>query len=266
MITAAVNIWTDGACSGNPGPMGIGVVVVDGPDRREAGVGLGDGTSNIAELRAIEHGLVLAAELTGDKTRPMRVHSDSAYAIGILSKGWKAKANVDLVARLRLMLADFPNVTFVKVRGHAGVVENERCDELATAATAGFSRQPDVDVPDELGAARLRMGVPVGNPFAPSGGTPEETAIAKASLLRELGVPVRPELEAQHAAAMETIGSLRPGVTIQKPWGDGWIDWEVRAVLLEDERIVARRLVADRWDYDIATSAGFHVGLWRRKP
>lgn len=139
MITAAVNIWTDGACSGNPGPMGIGVVVVDGPDRREAGVGLGDGTSNIAELRAIEHGLVLAAELTGDKTRPMRVHSDSAYAIGILSKGWKAKANVDLVARLRLMLADFPNVTFVKVRGHAGVVENERCDELATAATAGFS-------------------------------------------------------------------------------------------------------------------------------
>ena len=57
---AAVEIWTDGACSGNPGPMGIGVVVIDGGQRREKGEYLGVGTNNIAELTAIERGIELA--------------------------------------------------------------------------------------------------------------------------------------------------------------------------------------------------------------
>ena len=64
----------------------------------------------------------------------MRVYTDSAYSIGVLSKGWKAKANQELVARIRRRLAAYPNVAFVKVSGHAGVPENERCDELARAA------------------------------------------------------------------------------------------------------------------------------------
>src|SRR4029079_19754437 len=76
-VAGAVEVWTDGACSGNPGPMGIGVVVIDGPKRRELGEYLGSGTNNIAELVAIERGIVLAAELTGgDTKRPLRVYSD----------------------------------------------------------------------------------------------------------------------------------------------------------------------------------------------
>jgi ribonuclease HI len=131
----AVEIWTDGACSGNPGPMGIGVVVIDGEKRKEHGEYLGTGTNNIAELVAIERGIVLAAELTnGARDRTMRVYSDSSYAIGLLDKGWKAKANQELVARIRKLVDSSPHLAFVKVSGHAGVPENERCDELARLA------------------------------------------------------------------------------------------------------------------------------------
>ena len=131
----AIEIWTDGACSGNPGPMGIGVVVIDGEKRKEHGEYLGTGTNNIAELVAIERGIVLAAELTnGARDRTLRVYSDSSYAIGLLDKGWKAKANQELVARIRKLVAASPHLAFVKVAGHAGVPENERCDELARQA------------------------------------------------------------------------------------------------------------------------------------
>jgi ribonuclease HI len=134
-VAGAVEIWTDGACSGNPGPMGIGVVVIDGDTRRELGEYLGSGTNNIAELVAIERGIALASELTkGDRERPLRVYSDSSYAIGLLEKGWKAKANQELVARIRQSVAACPRLTFVKVAGHAGVPENERCDVLARQA------------------------------------------------------------------------------------------------------------------------------------
>jgi ribonuclease HI len=129
-----IEVWTDGACSGNPGPMGIGVVVVADGKRREHGEYLGTGTNNIAELTAIQRGLEIADELVPGGTRPIHLHSDSSYSIGVLSKGWKAKANQDLVARLRRMLSGRPGVTLVKVAGHAGVPENERCDELARDA------------------------------------------------------------------------------------------------------------------------------------
>ena len=134
-MAGAIEVWTDGACSGNPGPMGIGVVVIDGERRRELGDYLGVGTNNIAELVAIERGLEIAAEAAASAPgRRIRVYSDSGYSIGLLSQGWKAKANQELVARIRKRLAAIPNVEFVKVPGHAGVPENERCDELARQA------------------------------------------------------------------------------------------------------------------------------------
>ena len=132
----AIAVWTDGACTGNPGPAGIGVVVIENGQRRELSEYLGDATNNIAELTAIERGL----ELVTDPTKAIYVHSDSAYAIGLLSKDWKAKANVELVARIRDLLLGFPDVHWVKVPGHAGVPENERCDELARGAIATRSR------------------------------------------------------------------------------------------------------------------------------
>ncbi|HEY4187603.1 MAG TPA: ribonuclease H [Polyangia bacterium] len=132
----ALQIWTDGACSGNPGPMGIGVVIVDGKEREEAGEYLGTGTNNIAELVAIERGLALATKrIPASEERRVRVYTDSSYAIGLLEKNWKAKANQELVARIRRKLAAFPApVQFVKVAGHAGIPENERCDELGRQA------------------------------------------------------------------------------------------------------------------------------------
>jgi len=134
-VAGAIEIWTDGACSGNPGPMGIGVVVIDGGVRREHGEYLGSGTNNIAELVAIERGIAIAVEVAGgDRERPLRVYSDSSYSIGLLEKGWKAKANQELVARIRKAVAACPRIAFVKVAGHAGVPENERCDELARVA------------------------------------------------------------------------------------------------------------------------------------
>ncbi len=147
-LPGAYDVWTDGACSGNPGPMGIGVVVLHDGQRKELGEYLGTGTNNIAELTAIERGLDLVVEMvqqaatratgadkaTTARMQRVRVYSDSGYAIGLLEKGWKAKANQELVARVRKRVAAVPNLEFVKVPGHAGVPENERCDELARDA------------------------------------------------------------------------------------------------------------------------------------
>ncbi|HEY0714747.1 MAG TPA: ribonuclease H [Polyangia bacterium] len=137
---ATQHVWTDGACTGNPGPMGIGVLVLWDDHQRELSEFLGQGTNNIAELTAIARGLDIAEEAVPARDRPIRVYTDSAYSIGVLSMGWKAKANQELVARLRTRLKDFVDVTFVKVAGHAGVPENERCDELARQAITNRGR------------------------------------------------------------------------------------------------------------------------------
>jgi ribonuclease HI len=131
-----VHLWTDGACSGNPGPMGIGIVVVAGKKRKEHGEYLGTGTNNIAELTAIRRGLEIAGEFLSGRDRPIRVYSDSSYAIGLLSQGWKARANQELVAELREFIRGYRSLRMVKVEGHAGMPENERCDLLARQAIA----------------------------------------------------------------------------------------------------------------------------------
>ncbi|HUJ59504.1 MAG TPA: ribonuclease H, partial [Kofleriaceae bacterium] len=126
----AIHVWTDGACTGNPGPAGAGVVIIDGNKRTELSEFLGEGTNNIAELTAILRGLERVAE----RRRPVIVYSDSAYSIGLLTKPWKAKANAELVATLRALCGEFSDLRFVKVPGHAGVPLNERTDQLAREA------------------------------------------------------------------------------------------------------------------------------------
>ena len=126
----AIQVWTDGACSGNPGPAGLGVVIIDGKQRTELSEYLGDATNNIAELMAILRGL----ESLKDKNRAVVVYSDSSYSIDILTKAWKAKKNVELIEDLRAMCRTFSDLRFVKVAGHAGVPLNERCDQLAREA------------------------------------------------------------------------------------------------------------------------------------
>ena len=127
----AIHVWTDGACSGNPGPAGLGVVVVgDGTGQREISEYLGEATNNIAELTAILRGL----ESISDRTRPVIVYSDSAYSIGLLSQSWKAKKNVELVRELREVCRQFSDLRFVKVLAHSGIALNERVDQLAVSA------------------------------------------------------------------------------------------------------------------------------------
>jgi ribonuclease HI len=126
----ALVAYADGACSGNPGPAGVGIVLLDGGARRELSHYLGEATNNIAELAAIE---LLLAEI-GVTDRPVRIYTDSQYAIGVLTKGWKAKANVELIARVRAALKPLPDVELHYVRGHSGVPLNERADALAVDA------------------------------------------------------------------------------------------------------------------------------------
>jgi len=136
-VKDAIIAYADGACSGNPGPAGLGAVIIDGPTRVELSENLGVGTNNIAELTAIERVL----DTVTDPDRNLIIYTDSAYAIGVLSKGWKAKANVALIERLRKRLKERPKTAFVHVRGHAGIELNERADELARdAVKSGRSR------------------------------------------------------------------------------------------------------------------------------
>jgi ribonuclease HI len=125
----AIIAYTDGACSGNPGPAGWGAVIVDPSGAQVEGYGyLGTATNNIAELTAIK-----AAVLALPEQSEVVVHTDSQYAIGVLSKGWKAKANAELIAAIKGILRT-RICHFVYVRGHAGVPLNERADTLAREA------------------------------------------------------------------------------------------------------------------------------------
>lgn len=121
--------YTDGACSGNPGPAGAGfVVIAPGKSPQEGFESLGIGTNNVAEITAI-----LRAVEAIPRNASTVVHTDSKYAIGVLSLGWKAKANQELIAKTRAVLHG-RKVRFVYVPGHSGIPMNERADELAREA------------------------------------------------------------------------------------------------------------------------------------
>jgi ribonuclease HI len=132
----AVHVYTDGASSGNPGPSGIGVLLRYGGHEKEVSTYIGIATNNIAELEAIRVGL----SLIRNPTLPIRVYTDSSYALGLLAKGWKATKNKELVANLRKIVSQFNDILFVKVKGHSGDEGNERVDGLATAAIARGKR------------------------------------------------------------------------------------------------------------------------------
>ena len=126
----AIYIYTDGACSGNPGPAGIGVVMLYKGRRKEISRYIGLATNNIAELEAIKTGL----ESVRNPNLPIVLYTDSSYCLGLLTKGWKAKQNQELVQKIRLLVNRFKNLQFVKIKGHAGHPENERADRLAVDA------------------------------------------------------------------------------------------------------------------------------------
>ena len=137
-----VDIYTDGACSGNPGPGGYGVVLLHGPHRREISAGYARTTNNRMEVLAA----VVALEALKEPCT-VSLYSDSRYLVDAIEKGWvdrwrannwmrnkkEAAVNVDLWERLLPLLARH-RVRFIWVRGHSDNVENNRCDALARAA------------------------------------------------------------------------------------------------------------------------------------
>lgn len=123
-------IYTDGACSGNPGPSGIGALLLFKNHEKEISKHIGIATNNIAELEAIRTAL-----LEIKKTDlPVMVFTDSSYAYGVLTLGWKAKKNLDLIISIKKIIAKFKDLKFIKVKGHEGVEGNEKADFLATSA------------------------------------------------------------------------------------------------------------------------------------
>ncbi|MCB9667730.1 MAG: ribonuclease HI [Myxococcales bacterium] len=135
--TDPIVVYTDGACSGNPGPSGLGVVMrIDG-EERELSEYLGEGTNNIAELTAILRALCAI----DDTHRPVTLYTDSQYAIGVLTKQWKAKANQALILQIKEVLSRFSRCTLHYVRGHNGDPLNERADELAVQAVQNRASQ-----------------------------------------------------------------------------------------------------------------------------
>ncbi len=125
-----IEIFTDGASSGNPGPSGIGVVWRFGKHEKEFSKHIGFATNNIAELEAIRTALV---ELKKTDL-PIRIFTDSRYAHGVLVLGWKAKKNKALVESIRELILKFADIKIIPVKGHQGIPGNERADQLATAA------------------------------------------------------------------------------------------------------------------------------------
>ena len=123
--------FTDGSCKGNPGPCGAGAVVKL-PDGRtvEAYKALGMGTNNIGELTAIGLALDLLDQAGFPADQPVRMFTDSQYAEGVLVKGWKAKANQEIIAGLKPRLKA-RKLTLGWLAGHVGIAENERADALA---------------------------------------------------------------------------------------------------------------------------------------
>jgi ribonuclease HI len=139
-----IQLYSDGACSGNPGPGGYGVILKYNEHEKEFSAGYNLTTNNRMELMAIIVGL----ESLKEKCK-VDVFSDSKYIVDAVNQGWALKweannwkrnkkemaKNIDLWVRL-LDLLEKHDVTMNWVKGHAGHPENERCDELAVAASA----------------------------------------------------------------------------------------------------------------------------------
>ncbi len=141
-----INIYTDGACSNNPGPGGWGAILEYNGVKKEISGGEADTTNNRMELTAFIRALEILKEPC-----EITLCSDSKYVIDGLEKGWaknwraknwiksdkKPALNKDLWARL-LDLTEEHKINYVWIKGHAGHAENERCDALAVNETAKF--------------------------------------------------------------------------------------------------------------------------------
>jgi len=142
-----IEIFTDGAAKGNPGRGGYGVLLRFNDIVKELSEGFRMTTNNRMELLAV----IVALESLKTNQYPVHIYSDSKYVIDSISKKWvfnwvktgfKGKKNKDLWLRYLEIHPKF-NLVFHWVKGHAGHIENERCDVLAVAAAEGKNLKID---------------------------------------------------------------------------------------------------------------------------
>jgi len=132
-----IQAYTDGACSGNPGPMGAGAILICNGKIRQISTPLGHGTNSVAELQAVSLALTAVKE-DARADAHITVYSDSQYAVGVLGpKKWKARVNTQLVLAIRELITQFAKVDFVQVAAHTGDKYNEWADNLARNAVRG---------------------------------------------------------------------------------------------------------------------------------
>lgn len=130
-----VVMYTDGACSGNPGPGGWGAVIMYGAHTMEASGGKSMTTNNEMEFAAVLGGLLALTKLTYEYT--VEIYTDSTLVIGAMARGWKLKT--PHLIKLRDMVAATAEeqgqiLEFHWVKGHSGNPINDRADQLAKAA------------------------------------------------------------------------------------------------------------------------------------
>ena len=144
----SVIIYTDGSAKGNPGNGGYGVVMMSGSHRKEISEGFNLTTNNRMELLSVIIGL---EHLKKEKTL-VTIYSDSKYVVDAVEKKWLfswekknfgKKKNPDLWIRF-LKIYRKHKVSFVWVKGHSNIKENERCDQLAVAAAESKKLKKDV--------------------------------------------------------------------------------------------------------------------------
>lgn len=126
-----VEIYTDGACSGNPGPAGVGAVLLCKDKRKEISKGIGHSTNNRAEIQAVIE--ALSALKHPEKTE-VTLYTDSQLVSGLLQGTYKAKKNKDLVDKMTTLSANLRSLEVVKIRGHNGNPLNELAHSLARDA------------------------------------------------------------------------------------------------------------------------------------
>lgn len=125
-------IYTDGACSGNPGPAGIGVYMLRPTTTLSLSEYIGSGTNNIAELTAILRALEQITE--EEQSGNIHLYTDSGWSLGVLIGGWKAKTNLEIISAIKKQMERFADLELLKIKGHAGHPGNEEADSLATQA------------------------------------------------------------------------------------------------------------------------------------